>query len=261
MAAGFFNEFMEGMEQMGLSLFRGPGYLWQGIKLLATPGLRRFVVIPLLLNTLLFAIGIWQGLEWFSVLMDMVGAELPGWLAWLRWLLVPLFAIAVLTVIYFTFTVVANLIGAPFNALLSEKVEKQLTGRVAGNERSTGSVLAGIVPDMLNELGKLFHALLWSIPFLLLFIIPVTMPIAPFAWMVFTAWMLAVEYADYPMGNRGMRGREVRRSLRKKGLLALGFGGAVLLMTIIPVINFLAMPAAVAGATVLWVREYAPAEG
>ena len=38
-------------------------------------------------------------------------------------------------------------------------------------------------------------------------------------------------------------------------LLALGFGGAVMVATAIPLVNFLVIPAAVAGATVLWVER------
>ena len=40
--------------------------------------------------------------------------------------------------------------------------------------------------------------------------------------------------------------------------LALGFGLAALCMTLIPVVNFIAMPAAVAGATALWIERLRP---
>jgi CysZ protein len=35
----------------------------------------------------------------------------------------------------------------------------------------------------------------------------------------------------------------------------MGFGGATLVGTMIPIVNFIVMPAAVAGATALWVGE------
>jgi CysZ protein len=37
--------------------------------------------------------------------------------------------------------------------------------------------------------------------------------------------------------------------------VAFGFGGAALVLTLIPVVNFIAVPTAVAGATALWVGE------
>ncbi len=38
--------------------------------------------------------------------------------------------------------------------------------------------------------------------------------------------------------------------------MAMGFGGAVMLAVMIPVLNMVAMPAAVAGATAMWVDHY-----
>jgi CysZ protein len=89
-----------------------------------------------------------------------------------------------------------------------------------------------------------------------LFLIPVLYPVAPFLWLAFGAWMLALEYADYPMGNHGLRFPEQRRRLREQRLTSLGFGATALLLTMIPVVNFVAMPAAVAGATALWVQRF-----
>ena len=45
------------------------------------------------------------------------------------------------------------------------------------------------------------------------------------------------------------------RWLRQHPLLALGFGAMTLLLILIPVLNFLAMPAAVVGATLMWNKE------
>jgi CysZ protein len=43
--------------------------------------------------------------------------------------------------------------------------------------------------------------------------------------------------------------------LRKKRWQSMSFGGIVYLVLLIPVVNILMMPAAVAGATLFWVRE------
>ena len=58
------------------------------------------------------------------------------------------------------------------------------------------------------------------------------------------------------MGNHGLRADEQKLCLRKKRLMSLGFGGAVSVATMIPVLNFLVMPAAVAGATAMWVEQF-----
>jgi CysZ protein len=57
------------------------------------------------------------------------------------------------------------------------------------------------------------------------------------------------------MGNHGLRSREQKRRLGEKRFLSMGFGGAVTIATMTPILNFLVMPAAVAGATAMWVKQ------
>ena len=77
----------------------------------------------------------------------------------------------------------------------------------------------------------------------------------PILWFLYTAWILAIQYADYPMGNNGLKLREMRKRLKGRRLLSLSFGAATAGLAMVPVLNFIAMPSAVAGATALWVRE------
>jgi CysZ protein len=68
---------------------------------------------------------------------------------------------------------------------------------------------------------------------------------------------------DYPMGNHGFTFKEQREIAKQKRGICLGFGMVIVVMTMIPILNFLAMPAATAGATNIWVNEFAkqlPAE-
>ena len=79
--------------------------------------------------------------------------------------------------------------------------------------------------------------------------------ISPVLWAWFGAWMLAIEYTDYPLGNHGYGFAEIRATLRQRRWLALGFGSAATLATIIPLVNFFVMPMAVAGATRMRVEQ------
>lgn len=112
-----------------------------------------------------------------------------------------------------------------------------------------------ILPSLLSELRKLFYFLLRAVPLLILFLIPGINLAAPFLWLLFNAWFLALEYGDYPMGNHGIRFGDQHRWLKARRLTSLGFGAGVTLLMLIPLLNFLAMPAAVAGATLLWVKS------
>jgi CysZ protein len=67
--------------------------------------------------------------------------------------------------------------------------------------------------------------------------------------------MLAIDYHDYPMGNHQILFSEQRDTLKQHRLLVLGFGGATLAATMVPLINFIVIPAAVAGATALYLER------
>lgn len=231
----------------------GARYLLQGFRLVLRPGLRRFVLIPFTINLIIFSLLGWLGASQFQALMDWLLPE-SSWLDYLRWLLWPLFALAMALILFYTFTVLANLIAAPFNGLLSERVEQLLTG--AAPTAVSGGLLKDLLPSLLSELRKLGYFMLRAVPLLVLFLIPVVNLAAPFLWLAFSAWFLALEYTDYPMANNGLSFPQQHERLKGIRLIALGFGAGVTVLMMIPVLNFLAMPAAVAGATALWHEQF-----
>jgi len=228
----------------------GVGHALAGLRLMTRPGVRRYVLVPLAINALLFATAIVLAGGWIGALLE---SWLPPWLALLEWLLWPLFILLALLVVFFSFTFVANLIGAPFNGPLAAAVETAL-GEAPG-ETSPGwaQLCAEGAGAVLSELRKIAYLAVRAIPLVVLSLIPGLQPLAALAWFAFGAWALSIEYADYPLGNHGLGFAEQRALLAAHRPVALGFGAAVTALTLIPVLNFVAMPAAVAGATSLWV--------
>ena len=234
---------------------QGIGYFFRGLGLIGKPGIRMYVLIPLTINILLFSSLIIFGYSYF---MDMVNYLAPAensWLSWLRWILIPIFFVTSLVIVFFTFTMLANLICSPFNSLLAASVDKHLIGSLPENNSDWKAVLKNIIPIMLAELKKMAYYILIMIPFLILFIIPVINIIAPFLWMFMIAWVMAVEYTDYPMSNRDISFGELRRRLKQRRFMAFGFGVSVMFAMSIPVLNFFVMPTAVAGATAMAVEK------
>lgn len=230
---------------------QGTRYIFRGARLLLQPGIRLFVLIPLLVNTLLFTGVIIYGAELISDLIRHLSRQW-SWLEWISWLLWPLFVIVTLTVVFFCFSILANLIAAPFNGFLAEAVEARITGVKSAGDGGLSSLLREFVNALKAEAVKFIYFLVRAVPLLILFIIPLVQAVAPVVWVIFGAWMIALEYIDFPMANHGMLFPEIRKTLEERRALAIGFGLGTLLMTMIPVINFIAMPAAVAGATSLW---------
>ncbi|MGD8785470.1 MAG: sulfate transporter CysZ [Thioalkalispiraceae bacterium] len=232
----------------------GFGYFIQGLSLVTKPGVKRFVAVPLLINIVIFALLI---MIVGGYVEDLIQENIPqDWPAWIRGFLEFLYYLIALLIMFFTFSFVANLVGAPFNGYLAAAVEKHLTGITPpGSDRN---IMAEFGVIMLSELKKWLYYFMFAIPLgilslILFFIFP---PIIPFIWFVFGAWMYSLEYADYPMGNYGLTFSEIRKEIAKKRMMSMGFGSAVTLGTMMPLFNFIVMPVAVAGATKMRVEQF-----
>ena len=214
---------------------------------LIRPGIRRFILLPLAVNITLFAAGSYAAFHYSDALVESL---LPGWLAWLHWLLYPLLAVALLILTYYSFSLMANLIAAPFNSLLAAAVEK--IERVDPSPPAT-PLWRDILMSLIQELHKLLYFLALALPTLILaLILP---PLAPVLWFLYTAWCAALQYLDYPMANNAVPFRAQRARLRQNRADTLACGGAISLLTTIPVLNLVAMPVGVIAATLYWCRH------
>ncbi len=236
-------------------LFKGARYLLKGFGLIHQKGIRKFAYIPMAINTLLFSFAIWLGVTKFDQWINsMIPTWLPEWLlGWIMWILWPLFTGLLMLVVFFSFSIIANFLAAPFNGVLAEAVERKLSGQSPAG-LSWSEILKDAPWLLLNEIRKITYFLVWMIPLFILSWIPVINIIAPILWIAFSSWILALEYSDYPMANHQIKFPQQRKLLKQKRSLALGFGLATLGATMIPFVNFLVIPAAVAGATALYLE-------
>lgn len=235
----------------------GVGYFLQGIDLISTKGLKRFVLVPLFINLVLFATAFYYLYGEISVGITSLVNMIPDWLGWIKdglaFILWPLAIISVLLVFALLFGTLANWIAAPFNGLLSEKVERYLTGQEMGDE-GLMSIIKDIPRTVGRELTKLVYYIPRAIGFLLLFFfVPI---FGQILWFLFNAWMMAVQYCDYPFDNHKVPFKPMRHHLSQRKGLAFSFGTMVSLTSLIPMVNFIVMPVAICGATAMWVEEF-----
>ncbi len=237
----------------------GVGYFTMGFRLIRTKGLKRFVFVPLAVNLILFATAFYflfgqigEGIAW---LLD----SIPEWLGWLKdalvYILWPVAVISVLLIFALIFGTLANWIAAPFNGILAEKVERHLSGQALGDEG-----LLSIIKDIPRVLGREFSKLVWYIPraiifFLLFLFVPI---FGQAIWFLFNAWMMAIQYCDYPYDNHKVRFTSMRTHLSQHKGTALSFGLMVNVFSLIPIVNFIVMPVAICGATAMWVEKLRP---
>ena len=234
----------------------GIGYFSSGFSLIRTKGLKRFVLVPLMVNLLLFSVAFYFLYNEIGVAISWLINMIPEWLGWLKtvmtYILWPIAVLSVLLVFGLIFGTLANWIAAPFNGILAEKVERHLTGQDLGDE----GVLS-LIKDIPRTLGRETAKFLWYLPraigfFLIFLLVPV---IGQIVWFVFTAWMQAIVYCDYPYDNHKVPFKAMRDHLGGHKSKALSFGMMVNVFSLIPVLNFVVMPIAICGATHMWVNE------
>jgi CysZ protein len=127
-----------------------------------------------------------------------------------------------------------------------------ITGRPVNSLEGFSAALASIPRSVLRELVKLLYYIPMALLVLLLSFIP---GVGAVAWLLLGAWMMSIQFVDYPMDNHQLSFSEVKSAVRSRRLSSLGFGGLVALCTAIPLVNFFVVPAAVVGATLLWCEE------
>ena len=221
------------------------GYLLKGLSLLTSTSLRSFILIPILINLVLYSAALTLGYYYIS---DLINQFIPGWLHWLSWVLWPLFFISFFIAGFFTFTILANLLASPFYGKLSSKTLVLVSNTVVeAKEQSLPLVVSA-------ELKRATYLLARAIPLVILSFIPGLNVLAPFLWALFGAWGMALEYCAYPLENAGVLFTEQQQLLKSVRLGALSFGGVAALAITIPLLNILIAPAAVIGAT-LYVND------
>lgn len=240
---------------MNGNIVRGAGYLAEGARLLSHPSLRLFVIVPLLINIVIFASLI--GFAFNYLLSGISGwlAWVPDWLGFLEWILWALIGVAFSLVTGYVFTAMALLIASPFNALLAEKAEELITGEPVDSLEGLGPALMAVPRGILRELSKLLYYLPMALFVLVVSFVPAVNLIAPVLWFLLGAWMMSLQFLDYPMDNHQLSFTDVKEAARARRLSSMGFGGVVALCASIPIVNFFVVPSAVVGATLLWCEE------
>jgi CysZ protein len=217
-----------------------PEFLIKGLKLLPDPKLRSLIIIPILINIVLYTIALIVGYYYVNSLINQF---IPQWLHWLNWILWPLFFILFFVASFFSFTVLANLIASPFYGVLAARTQAIISGEAQVVEQPIAKVIMG-------ELKRVLYILIRMLPLLILFVIPVINIIAPVIFAIFSAWCLAMEFMAYPLENEGLLFVEQKDLLKTVRLGMLSFGGITMLGLTLPVLNIIVGPAAVIGATI-----------
>ena len=234
----------------------GIEYFFKGWSLAFSPGIKRFVFLPLIANVVIMSALFYWFFTAISGMVDWGVSYMPSWLHWLGYIIVFMVILALVILFCYFFSTVTNIIAAPFNGLLAEQVEAQLTG-IPATDMSWISLIKDLPRIFSRELQKLLNYLLWAIPILLTYFIPVIgQSVTPVVWFLFTAWQINIQYADYAFDNHKITFHRMRELLKQDRVDNLTFGMIVSIFTMVPLLNLIVMPIAVCGATAMWVDRY-----
>ena len=225
---------------------------FNGFSLIIKPGLRQYVIIPTLINVIVLIAIAAVTVTQFSVWVDAIMNWFPDWMSLLYWLIWTIALIVLLVLVLFCFTFIANIIASPFNAILSIKVEELLTGKPPESTLSVWMVMPRAIG---REIAKLLYVLPRLVGLVIFTLIPVLNTVSPVLWILFGAWMMAIQYADYGADNNDLSFGELRSKLSAHRTQSIMFGLPAYLLLTIPVVNLILMPVGVAGGTRFWVEQ------
>lgn len=221
----------------------------EGFALARHPGLRRYTWLPVAISLIVCVTGLYFAFDYLIDATNRWIAGLPDWLSWLDLLLKPLLYITGVLGGAWLFSLLAVLIASPFLGALSMALERIRYGNAP-------EVDTQIWTDISMSLAREARKLLYHLPRLLLVFVLTLIPVinlaAPLIWLLFGAWTMAVQFVDYPTENRQQPFAATLAKLNANRAAALGFGLCATGVLMIPLLNFLMIPVAVAGGTVLW---------
>jgi CysZ protein len=232
-------------------LVRGASLAFRGFGMLfGNRALFGLAMVPAALSAIGIVAVVVSAFAWGPDLLQRVWARPDAW--YVVWLWYVALSAMVATVALIGMVSLPPLLAAPFQEPISARAEKVIAGEDTGRERPLAQGLVVAVADQVRKVALLLtgYALL-----LVVWIIPVagTVLWSVLAWL-WTALWCAAEYVDVPMGRHRYRFAQTRGVLRERLGLALGFGGAVSVMLMVPLVNFLVVPAAVVGGTALFLE-------
>lgn len=275
-----------GLIRAPIGFVTGATYPFRALSLLSSrPQLRKYVVMPLIVNFILgilLYIGIlfpgFHAIESLTLFIDSQidswVANLPNWLSYLDvfaiiigWILRVIFTLALFAIVGFILLQFGVILGSPWYGQLSEKLEEIKTGQPAVvPPASVTGVLQDIWRAILFELKKLVIQLGFGIPLLLLNFFPgFGTIIFTIGGITLTAFMACLDFIDSPLERRRLKFREKLKMIRLALPASASFALVCLGLITIPFINLLAIPICVASGTLffcdrLWPYYFAPQE-
>jgi CysZ protein len=210
------------------------------------------MLIPTLIALIIYITAIvliFQHSDYLGVLLQnyIPDQQTAGWLGKLLTAIFILFAFLIMS---WTFVVMVGIIAAPFNSMLSSRIEKMLVlHAVSQDKKQTFSqIMQGIGGTFVNEAKKLVLILIITIMALIMNLLPLLYPLG--VWLI--SLLLAVQFVDYSWSRHDWSFQTCLKDAARNIIPYSLSGFLFLLLVTVPIINALVPALATAYYTVLW---------
>jgi CysZ protein len=222
------------------------------------PSLFLYFIIPFIISMIVLVLLIFFGV---TSLIDFIPGlvtidDKDGFLYQLFYVLISvIFVLMVIFMAGYSFIAIVKIFCAPFNDLLSEKIEIMKNEHYKEPENAWQHFIKNLFPTILEELKKITVFLTGYLVIVLLSFLPFINFISPFLLVIYSAIVLSIDFVDYSMARRRMTLKAKIQFFKANKAEMLGFGTSVFLMFSIPIVNIFFIQIAVIAATLLYIKK------
>ncbi|MEB3228085.1 MAG: EI24 domain-containing protein [Synechocystis sp.] len=259
----------------GWGFFKGLGYPLRTLTLLRqNPQWLPYIVIPLIINLVLGGLLYWQlwkfsnasietlqfyGQQWIDPIRQQLPQIMPYILPVLKggfWLIIGLWRLILLILTGFLLSQVGGVLGSPWYGQLSERLEKQVLGKLSIQDVG---LLKEIHRAIAFELKKLVIIIGVGLVCVGLNLFPgLGTVLATAMGIITTATITCLDFFDPPLERRRLKFRQKLAIIAKSLPLSAGFGVTSLLWISIPLVNLVTIPLCVTAGTLFFCEEIYP---
>lgn len=212
-------------------------------------------VIPTVIALLIYFLTIYGALKNLDIITTSLRDYIhsPGAADVMGKILTAVLIIFIFILMSWTFVIVVGIIAAPFNSMLSSRIERKLVQRVIEEDKKKTfkEMLNGLGKTFINEAKKLIFIAVLAVAAFFLNFFPIFYPLA----LILVALLLTVQFIDYSWSRHDMTfGACVTDAIKNIVPYTLG-GFFFLLIVTVPVVNAFVPAWATSYFTVLWLHR------
>jgi len=238
-------------------LFKGMSYPVKAFSLFfQKPSLFIYMVIPVTITFIILVLGIFFGFDylnaWFSETAKL-GDESTWWAITLSVLWTLILLLGLFLASGYLFVSVTKLFSAPFNDMLSERIEIEQNPEYKEPENWFKHLLRTFIPTIVEEIKKMSLILSGFAVIFVTFIIPFVNILSPILLVAYSIVVLAIDYIDYPLARRFLSLSQKVEYIKTHFTVLVGYGSSLFLLFMIPFIQLFIIPIAVVSGTLLFI--------